>query len=200
MMLTAEMRFWWRGDESQELRSWLKRLNLELSGVENRTDVYFKTDDPLTGINPLTGIKLRGGEKLEVKKQTGEGSFRSSTGEHWNFNTWKKIPGNEQSVTPADSIEVRKQRWLTVLDEKGRETSLLNRAQNGCQIEVSKIHVGNNTESWTSFCLEAYGAEEKLKPILQLLVDQVGEFPPMFQSAMQTSYPEWLALISADPE
>ena len=124
MIVTAEMRFWWRGDESGELLSWLKRLNLELSDVENREDVYFKTDDP------LTGIKLRGGEKLEVKKQTGEGSFRSSTGVHWNFSIWEKTRGEEQSGAPAGRIEVRKQRWLTVLDESGRKTDPGKRTPN----------------------------------------------------------------------
>ena len=194
MIVTAEMRFWWRGDESGELLSWLKRLNLELSDVENREDVYFKTDDP------LTGIKLRGGEKLEVKKQTGEGSFRSSTGVHWNFSIWEKTRGEEQSGAPAGRIEVRKQRWLTVLDECGRKTDPGNRTPNGCQIELSKTHVQDKPECWTSFCLEAYGAKEKLKPILQRLVDQVGSFPLVFQRAEQASYPEWLLLISADPE
>jgi hypothetical protein len=195
MQVSAEIRWFWKGDCPDPVSLWFETFDLAAGGGKSRKDEYVH----LKG-NPELGIKKRG-EKggLEVKGLIAtlpalSGAFRDPV------QLWCKWRADFHAVV---SIAVHKTRFLRKFEfSRGAITQLKLNADEercdggplpdiGCNLEKTKITIEGRNESWHSIGFEAFGDIQTAVSALAATIDHLGPLP-RFDGRL-ASYPEWLA-------
>ena len=205
MKLSAETRWFWKGDPTKEVDEWFRKWSdVPPGGGALRVDRYIRD----TGQAEL-GIKLRGGKSdMEIKgliATRDECRFGSHTA---GVELWCKWTATLDAGSMT-LVPVHKTRLLrkfastgTGLDEiplGPDEKPLSARAlpATGCNVELTRI-TGDNVRipNWWTLGFEAFGDLATVEATLRDTVARLGRSPaPNVESAIPASYPTWLARV-----
>jgi hypothetical protein len=208
MFATMEVRWFYEGIVSPEVREWFQQSGQEPEEQPVRIDYYLCLPNA-----DFLGIKLREG-RVEIKqrhRQHGVIHFHKRIAgmvEHWrkwSFELAEVNDGLSNMVTPASSwIGVSKERKLRRYRMTANQVAVAVTAEEhrdqGCDLELTTISVGG--KDWWSLGFEAFGSEAILQETLLLVAKQVlavGE-PPILDVRDSCSYPKWLAMITQGGE
>lgn len=196
MQVSAEIRWFWRGDPPAGLEAWFRDPDAHGCppfGEETRTDVYLR--EP--GQTEL-GIKRRGG-KAEIEVKALVSVIRDGVAAPpfaGPAETWTKV--GTQGLDFAVSVTTHKVRWLRKFDTGGADPVEVRPGDGlppvGCNAELTRVTVDGDV--WWTLGFESFGP-------LRTLVDSLrataalfaARHPPRLGDGLQASYPAWLAQL-----
>ncbi len=221
MLISAEVRWFWKEEAPFELKEWFHDSMLHGcspgGGPPARYDIYLVTESSELGIK-VRGVKGRSIERmglegpLEFKGMIGE---HDQTGDPGPFSApvqlWCKwtVPGID--LGQARKCRLKKTRWLRKFSTSGnaplevplgRDEMPLDRPHGpdalvrGCNVELTEVHLDDGRVWWT-FCIEAYGD-------LGTVIEDVGSTTdllsrrgpvPDLSTGSYLSYPMWLTQL-----
>ena len=200
MMLSAEVRWFWRGGPPAPFEEWfLSRGAFEIAatGGDTRCDRYLRAPNQVD-----LGIKQRGSGDVEIKGLIARGQ---SAVQFNNLNAtveiWGKWSAKTLDLSGMPLLPVSKQRWLRTFrpagdgmrDVSGAETGKESDDGGDCQAELTKLTAPDESVWWT-LGFEAHGALTEVERILEKTVAAVAaRAPPQLPSASPTNYPAWLS-------
>lgn len=207
MLLTAEVRWFYRGTLPEEILRWFQQdqLGEHLAPPEEREDWYLYSPE-----NDYMGIKLRQG-RLEIKWRIAElgvvhfGDSVEAKAEKWG--KWLCEDPTAQSFQPTDVmgekawIGVKKVRWqrqYQVLPGKPITAVPVNESiDQGCTVELTQLSI--NGDTWWSLAFEAVGEDDKLMDTLQAIANWVFKTYSGLELQAEDSfaYPRWLSILSS---
>lgn len=204
MQLSAEVRWFWRGEISQDMKAWFNSKDQHGGapggGAVPRTDLYLR-DVRQAEI----GIKLRGNKPgYEIKGLVAELEPIDAAPFHGAGEIWSKWSIENLKFDARELIAIAKLRWMRKLSmdgdspvdvNLGADESPLNpdeRPRRGCQVELTQIFVGSHP--WWSVSFEAFGGlasvEADLRTGVALMAKRGAVLPP---GGTLASYPKWLS-------
>ena len=214
MRISAELRWFWRGDVPPAFEKWFRESPTHpypVGGGNLRQDDYLV--DP--GQTEL-GIKTRGGgTRTDIKGlfsraagAVSESPFRGQA------EVWMKWTSNALQLDKAHKISTKKTRWMRKFDTTGptpRELELgpdeeplhENSSATGCNVELTLVEISG--EVWWTFGFECFGelglVTQQLRTVATSLAARE---PPEMGNPVPASYPAWLSdrtqMTSALPE
>lgn len=205
MPLTAEMRWFYRGNLPQEISHWFQQdeLGEHLAPPEEREDVYLYLAEC-----DYLGIKLRQG-RLEIKWRKAElgvvsfGDRVEGKAEKWG--KWLCEDPTKESFQPAGVAgkkewvgvkKVRPVRQYQVLPEASITAVPVNESiDQGCTVELTELSINGNV--WWSLAFEAFGEDDCLMHNLEAVASFVFKTyrGPKLQAGNSYAYPSWLCLV-----
>lgn len=212
MLLTAELRWFYRGTLPEEVLHWFEQdcLGEQLQPPEEREDLYLYSP----GCDYL-GIKLRQG-RLEIKWRKAElGVVRFGDRVEGKAEKWGKwlcedptaesfqlttVVGEKAWVSVKKVRFLRKasltQRQYQVLPgESITPVSVTESIDQGCTVELTQLGINGN--AWWSLAFEAEGKDDCLMDNLQAVANWV--FKSYHGSKLQGedsyAYPTWLSIV-----
>lgn len=213
MQISAEIRWFWK-DEARALTEVAERWFMEArggikpGGGKDRVDIYLvMPDDEWAEL----GVKRRGSKPgCEVKGRISYLTPVSAAPLHGEAELWGKWSSSSLSVDGQKLIETTKTRWLRKLDfdaERIREIALdedekpLDKSARlpslGCHVELTRVTLDKPGVWWT-VGFEAFGPVGQVERILHRAVGAFRESAPDLSTALQASYPVWLAARAAE--
>lgn len=205
MYPTVEVRWFYKGQIPNSVMESYLRFEGKLEVQPPRFDIYLllkKSDD--------LGIKLREG-MLEIKQRTQRYGVHHFNPHAAGFiEAWRKwsfelaqFPHNLAGIAKRSEgwANVYKQRWLRCYQvTQENEVTYLptgEKAENGCEWELSSVQVEGFESSWWSMAFEAYGDEHTLNDTLlrsatKITLELVG-WDYHFEDSL--SYPAWLGMV-----
>jgi hypothetical protein len=203
VLVSAEIRWFWRNALPPGLDAWFRNGAVPPGGGSARTDEYLF--DP--GQVEL-GVKRRGPQTgVEIK---GLVALRSTTAPPLNARVqiWSKWTSQTLSLANLPTIAVRKTRWIrkfdtgsrhvleVPLDAQERPRDPEQRPERGCQLELVALSVESRVGAWWSLAFEAFGEVDTVETSLGRTLAHVAPGAPTLESAMELSYPAWLAALA----
>ncbi|MCU0726253.1 MAG: hypothetical protein MUE73_10750 [Planctomycetes bacterium] len=218
MLLSAEIRWFWRREGAGDVLSWFADERIHGcppgGGPPAREDVYL-VDRGQTEL----GVKTRGAKegassragagRLEVKGLVALDPDVLASGPFAGpVEIWCKWPFGGLSPGTAVRCPVRKTRWLRKFDtagatpveiplgadEKPREEARRDRLPaTGCNVEVTDLEAEGG-DLWLSFGLEAFGVMDTLRNSLRGVTSALagrGGLPSL-DGGFLLSYPSWI--------
>jgi hypothetical protein len=206
MMVSAELRWFWKNAPPPGLESWFRLGPFPPGGGMLRRDEYL-FDPSQTEL----GIKKRGGGSgVELKGLVSVGTTvpKPFAGR---IQLWSKWTSTTLSIENHPRIVVAKTRWVRKFDTAGDDARELELGANeqlrdrwtspperGCLLELVAIQVGDGGTPWWALAFESFGPLDSLQESLQCTAIRVAEpAPPALETARQLSYPEWLGSLSS---
>lgn len=191
MWRTAELRWWWRGDPDDALGEWLLR---GIKPIEDRrTDLYL-ADPEMTDV----GIKQRGNDASEVKVLIAMPDLSLPANMEGQGEIWVKSETIRLPLTDQNTIGVGKKRRRRILafEEGGwAEAVSEDSCEEGISLEISAVEALE--QKWTTVCLEAFGPEDRIVPLIQSAVTMLGPWPDSVKGPeISGGYPFWLGELS----
>ena len=200
MAASTELRWFGQGELDQNT------LEL-LPAADEHVAIEFRMDDYFAHSNGF-GLKVRGGEKIELKQQVGQGSEYATPDSTCSgyIQEWHKWALPFQGNVPQQVRDDRQ--WTTVVKTRRVRRHKLEggtfKATNerlpdgvtGCGLEVVNLLVGPDGHSAWSVELEAFGDDHQERRELLILI--ANQWLPQTQPALaltreqSVSYPEWL--------
>jgi hypothetical protein len=184
-----------------------------LIGTDGREDIYLS----LPGLVD-TGIKLRAGERVEIKRRLLDLGIREWTDgitgrvEQWAKWSFGLAGGNDpgspitpadMSLTPGQWIVVHKLRqlrkWQVRPGDQVEPVSASAWPAEGCQLEITRLeHAGG---AWWSLGFESFGSPERLEDSLETVMQRILACPgfPRLGAEKSYGYPEWLGVVLPHP-
>lgn len=205
MLISAEIRWFWRDAQTDLLREWFFQTEthpVRPGGGQVRIDYYLW--DP-TQIE--LGIKRRGDKKgVEVKGLVMQAPGSIKAGPFGGpIEIWSKWTSERLKLDGTSTVTIRKRRWLRKFDNTSRqprEIALDHRERplksgslpaEGCNVELTKIHLTNGDEWWT-LGLEAFGTIQTVQRNLRsAAITLTQRQPPPSSQGIIASYPLWLS-------
>lgn len=212
MVVSAEVRWFWRGDPPAGLKEWFCKADhhgCPAGGGKVRVDEYLREPSQTE-----VGIKRRGGQRGAVE-------MKGLVAARWGciaigpfsgpIELWSKWT-TESLELPGDRlISVQKKRFIRAFDTAppaAREITLREDEQPanrrpppvvGCHVELSRVELTSGDVWWT-LGFEAFGnprtVENDLCAVAVLLA---ARHPPHLAGALRASYPAWLAEHAPPP-
>ena len=204
MLLSAEVRWFWRGPRPSLYR-WFAEMSIPPGGGGTRIDTYL-IDRGQTEL----GIKIRGSKPgLEIKALVGEGASFTLGGHSATSQIWTKLTTTALTLDHLPTVSVQKKRWLRRYDAGGstiRELALgINELSlskeplpnNGCNVEFTEVGIEDLPQVWVTLGIEAFGSLDRIESSLQSIVQLLDsrELPDTDPGAA-LSYPQWLAQVA----
>lgn len=204
MQISAEIRWFWTDAPPPGLEDWFRNAPgawCAAGGGGGRADQYLQ--DPNGG---ELGIKRRGGTTgVEVKGLVVAALGVLATGPFVGaFELWAKWTSEALHLTPRDTIEIQKQRWLRKFDATGSgpcemELDAAEHPMNGqrlpsrgCNVELMRLRLPNHDVWWT-LGFEAFGTIETVEKDLPAVAAALAaRQPPALGAAVAASFPLWL--------
>ena len=213
MQLSAETRWFWRGNAPPGLENWFRssdRHGFVAGGGgrdlrDPREDRYLHDDSQIE-----LGIKLRGTDAASSKGVEVKGLVVAALGDlatesfKGPIELWCKW--RSQSLSMGSTVAIQKWRCVRKFDTTGvapveialgsdenHVTSGIAQPMRGCIVEFTEIHVPANKQTWWIFGFEAFGTistvENDLRAVAVVLDDRQ---PPRLDGGLLASYPAWL--------
>ena len=203
MLVSAELRWFWKDALPSGLETWFRSGQWPPGGGMPRMDEYLL--DP--GQSEL-GLKRRGANPgIEVK---GLISVLASPVAPFvgGVQLWCKWTSDALTIDHLSRVAVRKTRWVRKYDTSNAEVSeveldeheklrgssdtLLKR---GCQWELVALRVDGESADWWSLGFEAFGELATVEPSLRRTINHVAYGAPGLEGGLELSYPAWLARL-----
>jgi len=186
MLPSAELRWFWKGPRPR-LQAWLLGSAHGSCREETRVDHYLRQP----GQHEL-GIKRRGAEHgVEIKTLVSEGTAHTIGTLTARTQIWTKVWTARLDLEGLPTVAVRKSRRLLSHRTGGYAS--------GCNVEITEVRVGPESEVWTTLGIEAYGELDRLDAALASIVRLHQANPPDVEAGRALSYPAWLASFKAPP-
>jgi len=207
MQVSSEIRWFWHGSLPPRLEEWFRGAEnhgFTAGGGEHRTDLYLRDDK-----QPELGIKQRGGkEGTEIKGLVAVHREGISIGPFVGpIEIWAKWSSDAVQIPENAMIKVGKRRWLRKfatdtgqpheieLDEREAPLDAQPLPTNGCNVELTLIHVGPE-QLWWSLGFEAFGSLSRVQASLEAAATAlVQRRPPSLEAGVLASYPVWLSSL-----
>jgi hypothetical protein len=203
MLISAEMRWFWRAQPPGGLDAWFRAADVHgcvPGGGATRTDWYLsdRAQDEL-------GIKARGGRKgVELKGLVLEPYGRVTTGPFaGTLQLWTKWSSAALLLPQRHTVATTKRRWLRKfatnrsvaeialgrneqpLDTRGLPTT-------GCNVEWTRVTLADGAVWWT-LGFEAFGPLDTLEhSVCRTAKLLSARHPPPLRGGTPASYPAWL--------
>ena len=205
MLISAELRWFWRGSLPSLLEQWFRGGAVAPGGGKLRNDEYL--------IDPLQrelGIKKRSGRAgIEIKGLV-EVRARLLKPFDGRVQVWTKWTSNSLTIDHLPRVVVQKTRWLRKFDTGGSavreleldaDERLLDEAaplpEQGCNVELVNLSLGNEPEHWSTLGFEAFGPLDAVERSLQRTIASMAPLSPdALAGGLEMSYPQWLATAS----
>jgi hypothetical protein len=205
MLVSAEIRWFWRRDPPPGLHDWFcgtRHHPCRARGGQERVDRYLRDPDQTE-----LGLKLRGGGKgVQVKgliDVVSDGVAAAPfTGP---VEIWCKWTSDGLRLRPSTTIAVEKQRRMRKFDATVHPPKEVPLGANekpangrplpdlGCNVELTQVKPPNG-EVWWTFCFEAFGTPETVVNDLRATAEALASrTPPPLDGGLIASYPTWLA-------
>lgn len=183
MLPSAELRWFWKGPRP-DLQEWLLRSAGDPCREETRIDVYLSHAS-----QGELGIKRRGaGHGVEIKALVGEGATHTIGSLTARTQFWTKVWSAALDLNGLPTVAIHKSRRMKSYPAATVEI--------GCNVEVTEVRVGVESEVWTTLGFEAFGALDQLEATLESIVRLHQSNPPPVEPGQALSYPAWLATLA----
>jgi hypothetical protein len=201
MFVSAEIRWFYQNECPARLRRWFHETNPAPGGGKLRIDEYLSQTN-----QSEISIKIRGQNSgVEIK---GLVAICPNEGVPFapSFELWCKWHLQESALEMSKKIIIRKVRWLRTYDMSGAaiaeiplqaDEQPLNGEplpRQGCNVEITNIHVAESSSQWWTLSFEAFGgldsAPRNLRKAAQFLI--LHSFPLPISGEFM-NYPSWLA-------
>jgi len=205
MLVSAEIRWFWRDASPLGLRDWFESAEVHGCPVgggdeEPRPDAYLRDAS-----QQELGIKARAGNSIEVKGLVAviwnglpSGPFAGP------IEIWTKWSAPALTLNAATTIGTRKTRWLRKFNTAGAipaEIPLNKKEQPaddkieppdlGCNVELTEVKT--SSEVWWTFAFETFGKLTTIQNDLQAVTSVLAaRNPPGLGTPLLASYPAWL--------
>ena len=182
MLASAELRWFWKGPRPR-LQAWLVSSQHGPCREETRVDHYLSQEGQRE-----VGIKRRGaGQGVEIKALVREGTTHTIGTLSARAQIWTKVWTAALDLDRLPTVAVRKSRRMQSHHTGGYAS--------GCNVEVTEVRVGPDSDVWTTLGIEAYGELDRLDTALASIVRLHQASPPDVDPGQALSYPAWLATI-----
>ena len=188
MIVSAELRWFWKGAAPAALEHWFTTWGALPQEEPPRDDLYF-----VDAIQVELGLKRRDLQgNVEVKGLVRRAKEPVSAGPFsGHVEIWAKWTSPRLRLDPMPSLVVRKVRRLRRFDAEGREVGEEN-LKEGCHLELTEVSIHGRDGAWHTLGLEAYGSLDRVELILALVLRRLAQAPE-FEPGLERSYPKWLA-------
>jgi len=222
MLLSAEIRWFWRSAPPSTLLSWFKDERIHLcavgGGPPDREDLYL-----VDGSQSELGIKVRGQKNARpgdnaaapmLKDVEAKGLLMVDSGVLTSgplaapVQFWCKWPFRHIDVGSTKTLAVRKTRWLRRFDTTGpsaieifldaNEDPIDESRRNclpalGCNAELTEVQLPIGDDWWT-FGVEAFGPLHTLEASLRTVAEELVRRGdgPELHSGVLLNYPQWI--------
>jgi hypothetical protein len=207
MLVSAELRWFWKDTLPPTLELWFRTGGLAPGGGSLRKDEYLA--DPR---QHEIGVKKRAGNSgIEIKGlvEVGAAAPEPFSG---CVQIWTKWTSRAMTIDHLSRIAVRKTRWLRKFDTSGPEVRelaldaderLLDSTQtipeHGCHIELVSVTIDGGAQWWT-FGFEAFGRLGTVERSLQRTIASVAPIDrEALAGGLELSYPAWLIAVTSQP-
>jgi len=205
MLLSAEIRWFWKGPNS-DLDRWFTNMPEKHSPGLRMVHTYlFETDQY------ELGVKIRDSKPgLEVKALIGERAKLTLGGLQATAQLWTKVDSKELSLAGKPSVQTKKTRLMRkydttqrrireiVLNEKEKPRSDEPLPAEGCNVELTTVTVDDGEVEWVTLGLEAFGSLDKVEQSLAMTVEHLNSLARLNLTAgLELNYPRWLARYGA---
>ena len=207
MLVSAEVRWFWRDTLPPGLEHWFQSGRLPPGGGTSRQDEYLV--DPR---QRELGVKKRSGrEGIEIK---GLVEVRAPLPDPFagRVQIWTKWTSNAVTIDHLPRTTVRKRRWLRKYDTSGsavRELELdadehirdsaAPLPTHGCHMEFVALTLNDHPERWWTFAFEAFGPLETVERSLHRTIaylEPIGR--EALAKGLELSYPDWLSATRSE--
>lgn len=205
---SAELRWFWPDTVPTHVEKWFAGLEFAPGGgvLPPRRDVYLFAKG-----QPELGVKQRHGKPgLEIKglvSSLGRMAHGRLVGE---AQLWCKWSTSALTLDGAATIATPKVRLLRKFDTGAatpRQIQLNDKEQpldpgaelprDGCNVELTRVHLGDGGPLWWTLGFEAFGRAEAVERNLRRLLEHLAHDLPDLTGARELSYPAWLALAAS---
>ena len=201
MQVSAEIRWFWRDVPPLNLEEWFCSAPCAAGGAEQRADEYFC--DPSQGELSLERREAKAG--VEVKGLVAAAFGDSTVGPFVGpIELWTKWTCEAFELPSGSTVPVEKVRWLRKFDTAKqppeeipvdiKEKPVGGQALPtfGCNVELTRIRLPNNTIWWT-LGFESFGTIQTVdKALAVAAMTLAARRPPDFGTGVLASYPAWL--------
>ena len=201
MLVSAEVRWFWRGQHRQPVHDWFFKSGLPPGGGQSRIDRYA----PQRGKAEIS-LKRRGNKpEFEVKGFVTTRGISELEPLATHIEIWCKWSCAIPSLDLRDEVAVTKTRWLRKFDtskyvrseipldanEKPKADYLL--PLQGCNVELTEVQIGGHAGAWWTLGFEAFGELDSVPMNLTLtLMPEKPVLERIVASGAFLSYPAWL--------
>lgn len=206
MQISAEIRWFWRGDPQPEFHAWFQSASLHGctagGGKDSREDIYLSAPAQAD-----LGIKRRGNKPgVEVKGLVAILETRLAAQPFaGSIEMWSKWTSDVLSIDHLPTIATSKLRWLRKFDTSGSEAVEVPlkddeepadgsrpRPVRGCNVELTRVTLAGD-ERWWTFGWESFGPLASVATDLCKGADVIASRqPPALPPGELFSYPAWL--------
>jgi hypothetical protein len=192
MLVSAELRWFWRGDEPpSDIERWFDRGDIPAGdGSDLRRDRYF----PHRG-EPELGVKLRGegggNELVEIKGLVATRPPPGLALDIRRLEIWCKWSTSVRPTCPGLLVEKQRRlrKFTADLDEILAQPPQELPAT-GCHVELTRVVVPDPGDIWWTLGFEAFGGLDHVCGALIRMLQIQG--PPRADPGAELSYPAWL--------
>jgi hypothetical protein len=206
MQLSAEVRWFWRGDPQPECHAWFQSAAMHGcpagGGKDSREDIYLSAPAQAD-----LGIKRRGNKPgVEVKGLVAISETRlASQPFAGSIEMWSKWSSEALTIGHLPTIATSKLRWLRKFDTSGSEAvevplkddeepadASRQRPVRGCNVELTRVTLAGD-ERWWTFGFESFGPLTSIVSDLCKAEEVIAACqPPRLPPGQLASYPAWL--------
>ena len=207
MLISAEIRWFWRGSCPQPVRDWFFKSGLPPGGGHSRIDRYASQRHEAE-----ISLKKRGDKReFEVKGlvTTRRVSELEPVAPH--IEMWCKWSCTIPSLNLRDELAVTKTRWLRKfdtskyvrseipLDANEKTTAGYSLPVQGCNVELTEVQMAGHSGLWWTLGFEAFGDLDSVSTNLTLtLLPEKTALVRIVTSGEFLSYPAWLQARRTD--
>jgi hypothetical protein len=200
MLLSAEVRWFWRGRCPQLVHDWFFESGLPPGGGHSRIDRYVSQRS-----EPEISLKKRGDQLgFDVKGLVTRNSPELvPLAPH--IEIWCKWPCTIPGFRLTDEVAITKTRWLRKfdtskyvrseipLDSGERPNKGYSLPVQGCNVELTEVQIVGHSEVWWTLGFKAFGDLDSVSTNLTLtLMPEKPVLERIVASGAFVSYPAWL--------
>ena len=198
MLVSAEIRWFWKAAAPPALESWFRGGPFPPGGGVPRADEYLV--DP--GQRQL-GVKSRGGAAGVEEKGLIDVRGVLPAPFAGRIQLWSKWR-SAMTIDRQPRVQLHKTRWIRKFDSSGAVVTEVEldaaeqprregeRIARGCQFELVAVRVGERPDTWWTLGFEAFGERDTLEDSLRRTVLHLKPTVPSLPEGDELSYPEWL--------
>lgn len=203
MLVSAELRWFWRGGVPAVVDAWFREREIPAGGGNPRTDEYLVDRNQIE-----LGLKKRGKKPgIEIKGLVG---IRRPVSMPFDgrVQIWSKWTSESLTIDHLPRVIVQKTRWLRKYDTSSSEPTEIALAdderprhspdqlpERGCHFELVTLQLDGDPTLWSSIGFEAFGDLATVEDSLDRTMRHVRPADPL-PAGRELSYPGWLAQVS----